>query len=72
MPTPNHDATPPRPTQPPDWAIEQAVDELSGETGSGPDAETVAVRARAIVLAREERAGEQHDEYDDPDRGGEG
>jgi hypothetical protein len=49
--------------QPPDWALEQASEELYDE--SKPQA--IADRARDI--AREVRA--RHDEFDDSDEGGE-
>ena len=64
MTTSNDDAGPP---QPPDWAMGQATDELYGE----PSSETVTQRAQEIARASEERTSERHDEYDDPDQGGE-
>lgn len=65
MPTTNDDAVP---HQPPGWALEQAIDELPAE----PDRETIERRAWDLVREAQTRAEEQHDEYDDPDRGGEG
>jgi len=58
----------PAPPAPPGWALEQATDELDADT----DPAEVATRAWEIARAEEERAGERHDEYDDPDSGGEG
>ena len=55
------------PEEPPDWAIRQALSDL-------PDgSETWEVRALAWELAGEaaQRFDEKHDEYDDPDQGGE-
>jgi hypothetical protein len=53
--------------RPPGWAVEQAVEELYDLE------DPVAVTERAWQLAREaqEREDERHDEYDDPDQGGE-
>lgn len=59
MPTPNHGATL---EQPSDWALELAADEPS---------EATVERARENDREAQEREDEQHDEYDDPDRGGE-
>ena len=57
----------PAPRQPPDWAVGQALGDL-------PDcSEASAVTALAHELAASAAAllEEQHDEYDDPDQGGE-
>ena len=51
--------------QPPSWAVDEARDELS----EVEDPQVVVERAREIS---EEREDERHDEYDDPDQGGEG
>ena len=51
--------------QPPSWALDEAGDELSDVE----DSQVIAERAREIT---EEREDERHDEYDDPDQGGEG
>jgi hypothetical protein len=58
---------PPTPEEPPGWAIRQASSDLPG------DAETSVVTALAWDLAdtAAERFNERHDEYDDPDQGGE-
>jgi hypothetical protein len=52
---------------PPGWAIRQATDELPG---SSEDSE-VAELACALARAAAEQYDERHDEYDDPDQGGE-
>ena len=62
MPTPNEDV------QPPGWAVEQATDELD----DGQDPTAITQRAWALVRDAQEREEERHDEYDDPDQGGEG
>jgi hypothetical protein len=53
---------------PPDWALNQAGDELYDVT----DPAVIADRARELARAAQEREDERHDEYDDPDQGGEG
>jgi hypothetical protein len=50
--------------RPPDWAVDQATDELYDVDHPH------AVTQRAWELLRE-REDERHDEYDDPDQGGE-
>lgn len=55
----------PQGQQPPSWAVDEASDELSGVG----DPTVLAARAREIAAERED---ERHDEYDDPDQGGEG
>jgi hypothetical protein len=50
--------------RPPDWAVDQATDELCDVDHPH------AVTQRAWELLRE-REDERHDEYDDPDQGGE-
>jgi hypothetical protein len=52
----------------PGWALRQAT----GELRAGEDASAVAERAWRLVRDGEERATERHDEFDDPDQGGEG
>jgi hypothetical protein len=52
----------------PDWALEQAKEELYDVK----DSEAIARRAREIARQAQEREDERHDEYDDPDEGGEG
>lgn len=51
----------------PAWALQQATDELYDVEDAG----VIAQRAREIARARRERLDERHDEYDDPDQGGE-
>ncbi len=64
MPTPDeHPAT----QHPPDWAIDQASDELYDV--KHPRA--ITERAWELVRDAEERDDERHDEYDDRDQGGE-
>jgi hypothetical protein len=48
--------------------MEQAREELYDVK----DSEAIAHRAREIVRQAQEREDERHDEYDDPDQGGEG
>ena len=51
----------------PTWALQRATDELPGVK----DAEVIAQRAQEIAREGREREDERHDEYDDPDQGGE-
>jgi hypothetical protein len=51
----------------PTWALQQATEELYDIE----DADVIAQRARAIAREGREREDERHDEYDDPDQGGE-
>lgn len=53
---------------PPGWAIERA----SAELYDVEDSATILARARQIASEVDELEDERHDEYDDPDRGGEG
>jgi hypothetical protein len=53
--------------QPPDWALEQASEDLYDES----DPEVIAARARDIAREVRARDDERHDEFDDPDEGGE-
>jgi hypothetical protein len=55
----------PTSSEPPRWALEQAIQEVD-------EGESVAARAWELVRARQQRDDESHDEYDDPDQGGEG
>jgi hypothetical protein len=52
---------------PPEWAVDQAADDLYDVH----DPAVIAEYARELARAAQERADERHDEYDDPDRGGE-
>jgi hypothetical protein len=52
----------------PAWALQQAADELY----EVEDSKVIAGRAREIASEAQEREDERHDEYDDPDQGGEG
>ena len=58
---------PPDGRQPPDWALDLASEELD-EPRAATD---VTARAWRLVREAEEREDERHDEYDDPDQGGE-
>ena len=51
----------------PAWAIDQATVEL----GDTEDEAAIAQQAREIVSDDVQRNDERHDEYDDPDQGGE-
>jgi hypothetical protein len=51
----------------PTWALQQATEELYDTK----DAEVIAQRARQIAREDRAREDERHDEYDDPDEGGE-
>lgn len=53
--------------RPPDWAVEQATDELYDVD----DPAAAEKRAWQLVHEAEVREAERHDEYDDPDQGGE-
>lgn len=52
----------------PAWALQQATDGLD----EAEAADVIAQRAREIASEAEEREDERHNEYDDPDQGGEG
>ena len=51
----------------PAWALQRATEELYDST----DAEVIAQRAREIVGESRQLEDERHDEFDDPDQGGE-
>lgn len=51
----------------PTWALQRATEEQY----DSEDAEAIAQRAREIAREGREREDERHDEYDDPDQGGE-
>jgi len=53
---------------PPSWAIERASAELGATAGRT----LIIDRAWEIVRASAAQDDERHDEYDDPDQGGEG
>ena len=53
--------------QPADWAVQQASDDLYDVD----DPQAVVERARELVREASQREEERHDEYDDPDQGGE-
>jgi hypothetical protein len=57
----------PRParSEPPGWAVDQATQEVE-------EGESIAARAWELVRDKQQRDDERHDEYDDPDQGGEG
>ena len=52
----------------PAWALQRAAEELYDID----DTEVIAQRAQDIAREGREREDERHDEYDDPDQGGEG
>ena len=64
MPTPDER---PNVQRPPDWAVDQATDELYDVE----DPAAAEERAWQLVHDAEVREDERHDEYDDPDQGGE-
>jgi len=64
MPHPDQDASP-VPTPP--SALQQATEELYDVE----DTDVIRQRATEITRQRQEREDERHDEYDDPDEGGE-
>ena len=64
MPTPNEH---PNVQRPPEWAVDQATDELYDVEDPAATEE----RAWQLVHDAEKREDERHDEYDDPDQGGE-
>jgi len=51
----------------PKWALQRATEELYDTK----DADVIARRAREIARERWEREDERHNEFDDPDQGGE-
>lgn len=51
----------------PTWALQQATEELDDVT----DTDVIAHHAREIAREGREREEQRHDEYDDPDQGGE-
>lgn len=51
----------------PTWALQQAAEELDDIT----DTDVIAHHAREIAREGREREEQRHDEYDDPDQGGE-
>jgi hypothetical protein len=64
MPDPDEGVSPaPIPT----WALERAREELYDERNPA----VIEDRAREIAREHQEREDERHDEYDDPDEGGE-
>ena len=65
MPT---DMDPPQGQELPGWALDQAADELHDVH----DETAIVDRAKDLVREARQRQDERHDEYDDPDQGGEG
>jgi hypothetical protein len=63
MPAPHES----QPAEPPSWAIRQAISDLP----EGSETSVVMALARDLADAAAERFNERHDEYDDPDQGGE-
>jgi hypothetical protein len=64
---PHPDEVPPSAPTPP-WAVQLATEELYDVD----DAEVISRRAGDIAREAREREDERHNEYDDPDEGGEG
>jgi hypothetical protein len=64
MPDPDEGASP---AAVPAWAVRQAREELY----EVEDLDLITARATQIALEHEQREDERHDEYDDPDEGGE-
>ena len=60
-----HECPPPK--EPPAWAIRQSLSDLPDDS----DTSEVTALARDLADAAAERFNESHDEYDDPDQGGE-
>jgi hypothetical protein len=52
---------------PPAWAVDQAATDMYDVDDPG----AITKRALELVREAEEREDERHDEYDDPDQGGE-
>jgi len=67
-PVPSPAAPVPAPVPAPAWAVEQAASELYDIE----DQTTIDARAWEIVRENAQLEAERHDEYDDPDQGGEG
>ena len=63
---PHLDEAPPSPPTPA-WALQQAIE----ESRDGDDPEVISQRAREIALESRQLEDKRHDEYDDPDQGGE-
>jgi hypothetical protein len=55
-------------SEPPRWALDQATEEAD----EGDQGESIAGHAWELVRAKQQRTDERHDQYDDPDQGGEG
>jgi hypothetical protein len=64
VPSPNEN---PNVQAPAVWAVDQATAELYDVD----DPDVIIERARELVREAEQREDERHDEYDDPDQGGE-
>lgn len=62
--TPNRGGSPTS-SEPPRWALDQAA----AEADAG---ESIVDHAWELVRAQQQRYDERHDQYDDPDEGGEG
>jgi len=58
---------PPDAPHPPQWAVDQAANDLYDVQ----DPAVIAEYASELARAAQEREAERHDEYDDPDQGGE-
>jgi hypothetical protein len=64
VPNPNED---PNVQDPARWAVDRA----SAELYDVDDPDVIVERARELVREAEQLEDERHDEYDDPDQGGE-
>jgi hypothetical protein len=64
VPSPNEN---PNIQDPAGWAVDQATAEMYDVD----DPHVIIERARELVREAEQREDERHDEYDDPDQGGE-
>jgi hypothetical protein len=62
--TPNRDGSSTS-SEPPGWALDQAAAEVDA-------GESIVDHAWELVRAQQQRDDERHDQYDDPDEGGEG
>lgn len=59
--------SPPPPEEPPGWAVQQALSDLP----DGSETSEVTALAWNLADAATVRFNERHDQYDDPDQGGE-
>jgi hypothetical protein len=57
--------TGPSSSEPPRWALDQAIEDAD-------EGESIVDHAWALVRAKQQKDDERHDQYDDPVQGGEG